>query len=101
MRHTGWMPIGMGFLMGAMALMMLHGVLTGEGGASGVLFVSAHVAVIALAALGVAFGAHRRWPVLGRVLAHRRSARHVGLMLGVAVATAALIHLVHGGPVWT
>jgi len=100
MRHTGWMPIGMGILMGAMALMMLHGVLTGDAGASAALFVLAHVAVIALAALGVALGMHRRWPVLARGLAHRPSLRHAGLMLAVALATAGIVHLVHGAPTW-
>ena len=101
MKHTGWMPIGMGTMMGAMALMMLHGILTGDGGVSGVLFVLAHVAVIILAALAVALGLHRRWPVLARILAHRPSLRHVGLMLAVALATAGIIHLVHGAPTWT
>ncbi|WP_439122345.1 hypothetical protein [Marivita sp.] len=101
MRPKVIIPVGMGIMMGAMALMMIHGVLTGNGGASGVLFVLAHVAVIGLAAVGVAFGLHRRWPVLARVLAHRPTLRHVGLMLAVALATAGIIHLVHGAPTWT
>ena len=101
MRHAYVMPVGMGIMMGAMALMLLHTVLTGDGGASGVLFVLAHVMVFGLAALGVTFGLHRRWPILARVLAHRPSRRHVGLMLIVALATAGTIHLVHGGPAWT
>ncbi|MCR9156766.1 MAG: hypothetical protein NXH80_05945 [Rhodobacteraceae bacterium] len=101
MRHVYVMPVGMGIMMGAMALMMLHGFLTGDGGASGVLFVLAHIAVVGLAAMGAAFGLHRRWPVLARILAHRPSRRHLGLMLVVAFATASIIHLLHGGPAWT
>lgn len=100
MRQMIWMPIGMGFVMGAMALMIVHGILTGDGGASGVLFVLAHAAVIALAALGVGLGLHRRWPVLARILAHRPTLRHVGLMLVIALATAGIIHLIHGAPTW-
>jgi hypothetical protein len=101
MKRADMMPIGMGIMMGAMVLMMLHGVLTGDGGASGLLFVLAHVAVIGLAAVGVAFGLHRRWPVLAHVLRHRPSWRHIWLMSGVAVFTAVVIHLTHGAPVWT
>ena len=101
MRHANMMPIGMGIIMGMMALIMLHGIFTGDGGASGVLFVLAHILVIGLAALAVVFGVYRRWPMLARILVHRPSWRHVGLMLAAACVTAGMIHLVHGAPAWT
>ncbi|SHG86288.1 hypothetical protein [Marivita hallyeonensis] len=102
MTRRDMMPAGMGVIMGAMMLWMLHGFLTGDGSAAGaVAFVLAHVAVVSAALAAVAFGLHRRWPALARILAHRPSRRHVGVMFGMAVATAVLIHLVHGGPAWT
>jgi hypothetical protein len=95
------MPVGIGVMIGLMALMLLHGVLSGSGGLSGVLFVLAHVAVFAGAGVAVAFGLHRRWPLMGRVLRHRPSARDLVVVLGTAVVTLALLHLGHGGPTWT
>ena len=102
MTHRTVMPVGMGIVMGVMAMAMLHAMLTGDGsgGLTGALFLLAHVAVLALAAVGVAFGLHRRWPLLSRVLANRPSRRHLGTMLGVAIASAALNHIVHGAPTW-
>ena len=101
MRRADIRPMGMGIMMGAMALWMLHGYLTGTGGGlPGVTFVLAHVAGVAIAVIGVGLGLHRRWSALARVLSHRPSMRHLGLMPGVAIGTAGLVHLVHGAPTW-
>lgn len=97
-RHTT-MPIAMGAMMGLMILWMMHGQMTGQGAPVAWGFVLAHVAVIAVVLGGVAMGLHRRFPRLAGVLRHRPSGRHVALMLGSAVATAFVIHLLHGGPV--
>lgn len=95
------MPAGMGLLMGAMALYMLHGLQTGAGAAPGWLFVLGHMAVFAVGLGAVALGLHLRFAMLGRVLAHRPSARHIAVMFASASITASVIDLVHGGPTWT
>jgi high-affinity Fe2+/Pb2+ permease len=94
-------PALMGVMMGAMGLWMLHGAMTGQGMASGAVFVLSHVAVVIVALAAIALGLHRRLPWLGRVAAHRPSVRHFAVMLTVALFTAGVIHLGHGGPSWT
>lgn len=97
-------PILTGAAMGAMALWMLHGALTGDGGGpgAGLAFVLAHLAGAALVMMGAAFGLHRHMPGLARLLRHRPTGRHLALMTASAMVTAGLIHLVHGGPAaWT
>ncbi len=98
-------PVLMGPVMGAMMLWMLHGALVGGGvgGVALVVFVLAHVVVVGTVALAAVFAARlsprlRGW--LTRV--HRPSLRHVGLMMGSALMTAGVIHVVvHGGLSWT
>ncbi|MCK0149707.1 hypothetical protein MWU54_06710 [Marivita sp. S6314] len=101
MRLGDMLPLGMGLMMGAMGMWMLHGALTGDGGMPGAIFILAHVAVVGLGALAAAFGLHRRWPALRRIRLHRPSLRHAGVMLAVALGTAMVIHVIHGGPPWT
>lgn len=101
-KHIPILPILMGAMMGVMGLAMLHGALTGQGSATqaGLGFILAHVAVIAAVAGAIGFGLHRRFTWLGRLAKHRPSARHFAIMALAALATAAVIHLVHGGPSW-
>ena len=94
-------PALIGLMMGAMMLWMLHVWLIGEGPANVVLFVLGHVAAVALIALLVALGLHRRFPVLERLACHRPSVSHVAIMLGSAALFAMVVHFVHGGPAWT
>lgn len=105
MRVKDWgMPMGMGAMMGAMGLWMLHQAQTGTSMVGGAVFVLAHVAVLAVvvaAALLVRRGlGGKRIQALARIR-HRPSLAHVAVMLGTALITALLIHLIHGGPTWT
>lgn len=93
-------PIGMGVIMGAMMLWMLHGQMTGQGAQPRaiVLFVGAHV-LISLFVIGAGLFAARLSPLMRQKLdrLHRPSWRHMGKMLGSAAATALIIHLfLHG-----
>lgn len=96
------MPLLMGPLMGAIMLWMLHGFLTGESTLSGpalAVFIGAHVAVLVVV-LGAGLFAARLSPRVRNWMArvHRPSWRHMGAMMGSAVASAAVVHvIVHGG----
>ncbi len=96
------MPILMGGAMGAMLMLMLHGVITGEADLSAfavIAFVAAHLLILALA-LAILFLGARRFPRLAhRIKAmHRPSLRQFALMLCFAILSALIIHLIHGGP---
>ena len=100
MMHKGIaMPVGMGALMGLVMLWMLHGMLTGQGHAGGALFVLAHVAVLLVLALAFVVARRGQSAWAQGMLKHRPSLRHVALMMGSALTTAGVIHLIHGGPV--
>jgi hypothetical protein len=92
----------MGGLMGLMMLRMAHGVIAQESGLAGpvlVVFILGHfVAVGVLAALLV--WSARYAPALRARLDrfHRPSLRHIGGMIGFAMAAASAAHLIlHGG----
>ena len=92
-------PVLMGGLMGAMMLWMSHDALvSGTTPLALGLFVGAHVAVVILLGLAGLWVA-RRGPLPSRLafLTHRPSARHIALMVGSAVLSAGLTHLIHGG----
>ncbi len=95
------MPVAMGLMMGVMAIMMMHVVLTGEGGLAWLWFVLGHAGVVVIAAAAVAFGLHRRVPMIQKITMHRPDKKHLAFVLVIAVTTATLIHVVHGGPAWT
>lgn len=98
MRHR-ILPLAMGAGMGLMMLWMVHMQLTGDSTRSMgalVIFVGAHVAVLAVA-LALPFVASARLRrVLDRV--HRPSVHHIMLMLTGALLAAGLAHvLLHSG----
>lgn len=98
------MPIGMGMMMGAMGLWMFHNAQTGDADSSAIgaaVFVLAHVVVVAVALLAAVLVRKGRAPWAVRFVRHRPSLGHLGVMLGTALLTALVIHLVHGGPTWT
>lgn len=101
---TWSLPLGMGVMMGAMGLWMLHQAQTGTSMIGGVAFVLAHVAVlaaVAIAALLVRRGLGGQTAQTIARVRHRPSVAHLAVMLTTALITALLIHLIHGGPTWT
>lgn len=95
-------PFAMGLAMGAMMLWMVHGQMVSQSQLSKwtiVLFVGAHLVVIAIAAVLAIFAARlspRTASILNRL--HRPSLAHVTWMIAGAAVTVALAHLViHGG----
>ena len=105
MRLKSWgLPMGMGAMMGTMALWMLHQAQSGTSMLGGVAFVLAHVAAVAIvvvAALLVKRGLGGKTMQRVARIRHRPSLAHVAVMLGTALITALVIHLIHGGPTWT
>ncbi len=91
------LPVAMGLIMGPMVLWMIHGAATGNGlsGWALLAFVGAHLVVVGVI-LGAGIVAARLAPGL-RHRRHRPSLGHVGLMGASAVASASLVHLIHGG----
>ena len=98
MRRQDCLPIGIGAMMGAAMLWMVHERLSaGEMGGAGLAFVLTHVAIIGLALGAAGFGLGRRHGWIARLARHRPSIRHVGLMLLGALGMALVIHLTLSG----
>ena len=92
----------MGIVMGAMVLMMAHGAFSGQSSLTGMAalaFFGAHVALTGVAVVATAFGL-TRFPRFAKFASklHKPNLRHVLAMLASAIVTAAIIHLIHGGP---
>lgn len=96
-------PTLMGGAMGLMMLMMVHNLLTSPDGSAGgmalVIFVGAHVAVVALLLIAGFFATRSTGP-MQRLLSrlHRPSRAHIGAMLlGMALSGSAAHLFLHGG----
>lgn len=92
----------MGAAMGLMMLWMLHGAMTSQSETSAlalILFVGAHVAVVAILLIGGLFAARSTGP-MQRLLKrlHRPSLSHISAMLTGMIIAAGCAHLtLHGG----
>lgn len=94
-------PAIMGALMGVMMLWMLHGVVTDDttmGTGAVMIFVGAHVLLVAIALCAALFATRMSPPTRAWVARLRRpSLRHVSVMLGSGVILISVVHVgAHG-----